>query len=200
MHKYIRVILILTLMSGILMLAKSNTAWASPAEEVVQSDLPQAPLPAPVLDRPEPGSVKPPPRRVKLCEDGVKSVGGVAVLKVTELERGYCVQAFLWNHKYAFGRIPKDSGKILAHITFLQIFHYGRFVQELPAQAGNIEICYAVPPGKQAQIYFYDYHRSRHKEEDSKAANVWEPLPTTVTNGIACVQAQFSGAYALIGK
>ena len=29
---------------------------------------------------------------------------------------------------------------------------------------------------------------------------VWEPLPTTVVDGIACAPAQTSGAYALIGK
>lgn len=199
MHKYIRVLLILTLMSGILMLAKNNTAWASPAEEVAQFDLPQSPLPVMALDKPEPGTVKPPPRMVKLCEDGVKSVGGVAILKVTDLERGYCVQAYALKHKYVFGRIPKDAGKMLVPITVVHIFHHDHLVQKLPTKAGTVEICYAVPPGKkQAQIYFYNYNRSDFGEHSGQPG--WEPLATTVTNGIACAQAQFSGAYALIGK
>lgn len=199
MNRLIRIILILTLMSGILVLAKDNTAWASPVEEVAQSVLPQAPLPDLALDRPEPGSVKPPPRLVRICKDDIKSVGGVAILKVTDLERGYCVQAYSLKHKYTFGRIPKDAGKVLAPITIVQIFHHNRLVEKLPIKAGTVEICYAVPSGKKlAQIYFYDYNWSDFGEHSGHP--VWEPLPTTIANGIACAQAQFSGAYVLIGK
>jgi hypothetical protein len=148
--------------------------------------------------KPEPGSVKPPPRFIKVCADGDFSVGGVAGLQVSELEPGYCLQAFLWNRRFAFGRIPEGAGNILAHITFLQIFHHGRLIQELPTEDGRVRICYAVPPGKQAQIYFYDFHRGRFAKQSGKPA--WEPLDTTVENGMACAPAQETGAYALIGK
>ncbi len=148
--------------------------------------------------KPEPGTVKPPPRVVRTCKNGDYSVGGVSGLKVTDLKPGYCLQAFLWNHRFAFGRIPDDAGKFLADITFLQIFHHGRLIQELPTEDGKIMICYAVPPGKQVTIYFYDFNRSHFGKHTSQPS--WEPLPTTVENGIACAPAQSTGAYALIGK
>lgn len=150
------------------------------------------------IGKPEPGTVKPPPRVVKTCKDGNYSVGGVSGLKVSGLKPGYCLKAFLWNHRFAFGRIPKDAGKLLADITFLQIFHYGRLIQELPVQDGKIMICYAVPPNKQAQIYFYDFNRAHFGKKTGQPS--WEPLPTTVENGVACAPAQSTGAYALIGK
>ena len=148
--------------------------------------------------KPEPGTVKPPPRVIKTCKDGNYSVGGVSGLIVSGLKPGYCLQAFLWNHRFAFGRIPDDAGKFLANITFLQIYHRGRIIQELPTADGNVEICYAVPPGKQATIYFYDFNRSHFGKHTGQPS--WEPLPTTVENGVACAPAQSTGAYALIGK
>ena len=149
-------------------------------------------------NRPEPGTVKPPPRVIRTCRNGNYSVGGVSGLKISELKPGYCVLAFLWNQRFAFGRIPDNAGGFLADITFVQIFHYGRLIQELPAEDGNIDICYAVPPGKQAQIYFFDFHRLHFGEKTGQLS--WEPLETTVENGVACAPAQASGAYALIGQ
>ena len=148
--------------------------------------------------KPKPGSVKPPPRFIRTCKDGNYSIGGVTGLTVSDLKPGYCLQSFLWNHHFAFGHIPNDAGKILVDITFLQIFHHGRLIQELPATDGSITICYAVPPGKEAQIYFYDFN---HHYFDKRAGRPsWDPLPTTVENGVACAPAQSTGAYALIGK
>ena len=146
------------------------------------------------LPRPR-GTVKPPPPVIKTCKNGSFSVGGVSGVKVTSLEDGYCLMAFLWNHRFPFGKIPSGAGQFLAPITFLQIFHHGRLVPDLPPEDGKVEICYAVPPGKQVGIYFFDFHHGR-----SKGQSAWQPLETTATNGMACAPAQTSGAYALIGK
>lgn len=145
-----------------------------------------------------PGTVKPPPSDIEVCQDGNYSVGGVAGVKVHELERGYCLAAFLRNHAFALGRIPDGAGKVLAQITFLRIFDHGRFVYKLPPGDGDIQICYAVPDGKEAQIYFFDFYGPRFGERNKQPA--WQPLETTVKNGIACAAAQTSGAYALIGQ
>jgi hypothetical protein len=146
----------------------------------------------------KPGTVKPPPAEVTICEDGIDSVGGVSTLEVNSLAPGYCLAAFLRNHGFALGRIPDGAGKVLANITFLRVFYHGALVYELPTADGNVQICYAVPAGKQAQIYFFDFYGPRFGQNHGQPE--WQPLETTVDNGVACATAQKSGAYALIGQ
>jgi len=197
MRKYTRILIVFALVLGIILLARNNVAWAGFAGDVPQSDPTQdhsAVLPA----HSEPGSVKPPHAELTTCEDGIQSVGGVSTLKVTDLAPGYCISAFLRNHAFALGRIPDGAGKVLAHITFLRIFQHGKLIHELPEADGTIQICYAIPPGKQAQIYFLNFYGSRLHERTGQPA--WEPLDTTLNDGMACAAAQTTGSYALIGK
>ena len=196
MGKYIRVLIVLAVVFGIALLARNKIAWAGPAAGIEQAGLAQDQA-VPPLDKPDPGSVKPPPAELVVCEDGVYSVGGVSTLEVQNLAPGYCLAAFLRNHAFALGRIPDGAGEVLAHITFLRVFHHGRLVHDLPVEDGRVQICYAVPPGKSVQIYFFDFYGPRFGERTGQPS--WEPLDTTVENGTACAAAQTSGAYALIG-
>ena len=148
--------------------------------------------------RPDPGSVRPPPGDLTFCESGSRSVGGVSTLEVNDLAPGYCIVAFLRNHAFALGRIPDGAGSVLAQITFVRVFYHGRLVYDLPVEDGTMEICYAVPPGKTAQIYFFDFYGPRFGQRQGQPS--WEPLETTVSGGMACAAAQTTGAYALIGK
>jgi hypothetical protein len=150
-----------------------------------------------LLARHDPGTVKPPPRTAVICKSGVTSLGGISTLKVSNLAKGYCLFATLWKHNFAVGRIPDGAGKILTDITFLGIFKNGRFVSDLPTDKGQVQICYAAPPGKTVQIYFLDFYGPRFGRPGQRN---WVPLETTVANGLACAPAQSSGAYALIGK
>jgi hypothetical protein len=124
----------------------------------------------------------------------------VVTLRVNRLAVDYCLNAYLWNHAFAIGRIPGGAGRVLAEVTFLEVYYQDRFVHayDVPAETDSIQICYAVPLGKQAQIYFLDFYGPRFGTRTGQPS--WEPLPTTVSNGIACATAQTSGAYALIGK
>jgi len=198
MNKYIRMLFVLTLMLGIILLAKGKVVWAGQTREANQPilELDQE-LSAPVA-KPDPGSVKPPPAEITVCKEGTHSIGGVVILKVIRLKPDYCLEAFLWNHAFAIGRIPDGAGKVLADVTFLKVNYKGKFIYEVPPEDGDIEICYAVPPGTQAQIYFFDFYGPRFGKRTGQPS--WEPLETTVTNGVACAKAQTSGAYALIGK
>ncbi|HEX5944207.1 MAG TPA: SdrD B-like domain-containing protein [Anaerolineales bacterium] len=147
---------------------------------------------------PEPGTVKPPPGDITICEEGVHSVGGVSTLEVNDLAPGYCLVAFLRDHAFAVGRIPDGAGTVLADITFLRVFYQGRLVHELPEEDGQVKICYSVLAVDTAQIYFFDFYGPRSGERSGQPS--WEPLETTVDGGKACAAAQTTGAYALIGK
>lgn len=192
-----RFLIVLVLVVAIAAIARNNVAWAGPVE-TGGTAIQQVEQFSPASDKPDPGSVKPPPGDLTVCESGTRSVGGVSTLEVTDLAPGYCIVAFLRNHAFAVGRIPDGAGNVLAHITFLRVFHHGRLVHELPEEDGRVEICYAVPPGKTAQIYFFNFYGPRFGERTGQPS--WEPLETTLDGSVACAAAQTSGSYALIGE
>lgn len=197
MGKYFRVLIAIALVLVIVLLAKNKAVWAGPAAQIKQSVLAEGQSSV-SLDKPDPGTVKPPPGEITVCEEGIHSVGGVATLEVTNLAPDYCLVAFLRNHAFALGRIPDGAGAVLADITFLRVFYQSHLIYELPEGDGQVQICYAVPPGKQAQIYFFDFYGPRFGERTGQPS--WDPLETTIENGIACAPAQTTGAYALIGQ
>ena len=197
-NKYIRVIIVIAVLTGIVLLAKNKTAWAGSATRTDQvADLGQVELSAPLIGS-GPGSVKPPPASVKGCKTGIFSVGGAITLEINDLKPGYCVEADLWNPNFGLGRIPDDAGKVLAHMGFIRIYYHGSLIYELPAEDGTIEICFAIPPKKQAQIYFYDFYGPRFEKRIGPPT--WDVVDNTIENSIACTFAQKSGVYALIGK
>jgi hypothetical protein len=198
MYKLIRVMVAISLVLGIVFLARDQVAWAEPAAEVDPSgqgeEIAASPMNFDDDDGDHHGSVKPPRRRLWVCKEGVFSVGGVATLSVENLAPGYCLRAFLWRHRWPPVHLPSGAGRILADITFLQVYYHNRFKAHLPVEDGTVEICYAVPPGKEAKIYFLDFY-GRHR-----GGPTWVALETTMKDGLACAPAQNSGAYALIGS
>lgn len=185
MSKYVRVMIAVTLLLGIVLLARNQVAWAQPGTEAERPALAQEADAGPSSIAG--GTVKPPPNKIKVCKDGVYSVGGVSILKVKNLAPDYCLKAFVQRRSHVSGHIPDGAGRILADVTFLQVFYRNRLVSQLPEKDGQVQICYAIPPRKQAKLYF-------------KSGALWRPLETTVKNDFACAAAQYSGAYALIGK
>ena len=200
MKKYTRVMIAVILILGIVLLARNDPAWAQPAS---QNDLSvrsrgQAGMD---LDKPEPGSVKPPPKKFSTCESGTYSVGGVVILTITDLKPGYCVEADLWNPRFQIKRLPDGVGAPLAHMLFLRIYYAGRLVHEIPAGDGIVEACYAIPPGKQGQFYFYDFFWERFNKQPD-APPEWDLIDTQVDadGKVACTSTQVTGVYGLMGN
>lgn len=193
MKAYFRIFMILAVLLGLVGLARNEVAWAQPGTKSDPSVQAQDGFPTTVVqdddDEEEKGTVHPPKKKVKTCKTGTFSVGGVAVLKVKRLAHNYCVTASLRKGSKDSGSIPAGAGSILAAITDVQFFYRNHRIGTLPASKGAVEICYAVPPGKQAQIYFREYGKKE-----------WKPLVTSFKKGMACAPAQISGSYALIGK
>ena len=201
MKKYFRLILVIALVLGVLIAARGQTAWAGQNDNVANTvdlkQVGQAVLPA----KPGPGSVKPPPSKFYACEDGTYSVGGVVILEIKDLKPGYCIEAVLWNSRFQIHRLPDGIGSPLAHMLFLRVYLNGRLVYDVPAGDGTIEACYAIPPGKQGQFYFYDFYGKRF-DKSTELPRSWEPLDTRVDteSKTACAFTQVSGVYGLIGK
>lgn len=197
-YKLLRVLVVISMVLGIVVLAQDQVAWAEPATEVEDSDKIEEVSSSFMKfgdgDKSGPGTVKPPRRWLWTCEDGFYSLGGVATLSVENLAHHYCLRAILWRRHWPPVYVPHDAGSFLADITFLRVFYRNRFKKQLPVEDGSVELCYAVPPGKEAKIYFLDFYGRR------RGKPTWVALDTRVENGIACAPAQKSGAYALIGQ
>ncbi len=192
MNKYLRVFIMIAVLLGTVGLARNRVAWAQPAAEPSQSVGAQDVSFAPEQDinyHDDDGTVKPPPKKTRICKDGSYSLGGVATLNVKNLAPDYCLVASLKKHQQTPGRIPHGAGKILADITVFQVIYRHHHVGNLPAKDGTVELCYAIPPGKNASLYFLNGRKL-----------VWQPLETTVAGGTACAQIRASGSYAMIGK
>ena len=189
MGKIFRVIILIAVLLGTIGLAQKQVAWAQPSAKDDQSvQLPNV-SPSYLKDAngDDDGSVKPPPKKVKTCKRGTYSVGGVSVLKVKRLAPDYCVMASLRKRHHVPGRIPPGAGTILADITLFQVIYRHHLVSTLPDKAGHVELCYAIPPGVTAKLYYRD---------DSE----WEQMETKVKGNSACARVFASGYYALIGK
>jgi hypothetical protein len=200
-NKYIRFVVAAALVVVIVLLAGGNAVWAGPksigeAAVALEQNEPSAPL-----SEPGRGSVNPPPAEFYGCGDGRYSIGGVVILETKDLKPGYCIKALLWDPNFKTTLIPEDTGIPLAHMLFLRVYYEGKLVYDVPAGDGTVESCYAIPPDKQAQIYFYDYYGVEFQKR-TEPPLAWDLLPTQVdeTNKTACAFTQTSGVYALVGK
>lgn len=201
MKQYFRLMIAAALVLGIALLATGQVAWAG-------QDAPSAPLAGStggefsVLPAgPKPGSVKPPPAQFYACADGLYSVGGVVTMEIKDLKPGYCVEAVLWNPRFQIRRLPDGAGAPLAHMLFVRVYLNGRLTYEVPPADGSVETCYALPPDKTGQFYFYNFYGMRFKKL-TELPRTWDTLETRTDTEkkTACAFTQVSGVYGLIGK
>lgn len=143
------------------------------------------------------GTVKPPPPFITGCEPDDYLLGGVAVIKALELPSGYCLAAELMP-PFAIGRLPDDAGQFLGDAVNIRYFKDGDQQYELPPSSEDVEVCFAVRPGSEPQIYFFDFYGPKFGKRTGQPD--WEPLETTEADGMVCASAMPSGAYALVGQ
>ena len=199
--KNIRLVIVAAVVLGIAFLAGGNAVWAGQnAAGTSTTNLEQSELSV-SFAQPQPGTVKPPPSKGSFCQNGFYSVGGVVTLNIQELAPGYCIKAELWNPVFKAKLIPEEAGKVLADALSIEVYYNGSLVYEVLPGDGIVEACYAIPPEKQAQFYFYDYYGVRF-EKRTDPPDTWDPVETrTDDNNItACAFTQTSGIYDFVGK
>ncbi|MEW6285014.1 MAG: hypothetical protein AB1509_02190 [Chloroflexota bacterium] len=197
----LRILLAISVVLTIFLLAGGETVWAvQGGGQLLSASLNQTGF-APAPGKPGPGSVKPPPPPPAICKDGLYSIGGVVALEIKDLKPGYCVEAILWNPRFQIRRLPEDAGKPLAHLLFLRVYYAGRLTYEILPGDGSVEACYALPPEKQGQFYFFDFYGMRFKKL-TRPPLTWDAIETRTDTEkkTACAFTQVSGVYALVGK
>jgi hypothetical protein len=121
------------------------------------------------------GTVKPPPKRVKICKIGTVSVGGTVTVQVKKLPNGQCVTASA-QPIYPGFEPPAPSG---------MMFVSDVLNHSLTKKGALVQYCFAVPPGTNPGIYSY-------------SRGEWRPAGGTISKGRACLEVEKSGTFALI--
>jgi hypothetical protein len=135
------------------------------------------------------GTVRPPGCRgihilsVGQYSGGEYSICGMAIAKVILKREGLEVELRLQNHT------TKGAGNVIVGTIELTVRLDKKKVDGPHDPYADIQLCYAVPPGKEVEVKFYDTEK-----------NAWVALETTVGDGQACATANFSGDYVLVKK
>jgi hypothetical protein len=181
MKKLVRILLALALVIGVTAIAGGALAGLKPS--VDQSALVQAvPVNASVFQ----GTGLGPPKEVGgpskeevrkgvLPTGDTHSVGGCATLTIIDLPVGGT-----WNAS-VFDPTPTPASRQVLSCAVNVDF----------SVTGTARVCFAVPPGKEGKISFFDITKTPPEET---------VLETTTANGLACAPANKDGVYALVGQ
>jgi hypothetical protein len=149
---------------------------------------------------PPKGTVQPPPYFTEITQSGTKGIGGIcsleALYKVDHLTDDTFVEFPVEENLIV--NFP-DNGDIL-FFPGCHVLHYEESVvqKHMGNEKGTWTICFAAPPDKQMTIYFYE--SMVHIDNHENITPPWEPLPTTIENGLACAPADYTGVYVPAGK
>ena len=149
---------------------------------------------------PPKGTVQPPPYFTQITQSGTKGIGGIcsleALYKVDNLTDDTFVEFPVEENLIV--NFP-DNGDIL-FFPGCHVLHYEKSVvqKQMGNEKGTWTICFAAPPNKQMTIYYYE--SMVHIDDHENITPPWEPLPTTVENGLACAPAEYTGVYVPAGK
>lgn len=193
MNKYIRLMIMIALVLGIVFVARNQVAWAnrSPGPSLSAREEGQSA----VADKKDDckdknknkdkckGTVKPPPKDILIPVTGDYSVGGFCTLSITFNDPAFTMNASI---KTPLPRELPDKVHKVSQGCLLTYYSSDQRIPELTSSAGSATICFAAMPKKQMVVYFYDIYSDNP---------TWVLLETTIQNGTACAAASKSGVY-----
>ena len=197
MYKFIRVMIAISLVLGIVLLAQDQVAWANhsaaPSLSAENQEM-QSVAPAPGDEDCEKdkgkdkdkckGTVKPPnPRDLIIPVTGDYSVGGFCTLTIELKDPEITLDASI--ETPLPGELPDEVQKIRQG-CLLTYYSSNQRINELTPELGNTTICFAGIPSKQMLLYFYDIYSPNPE---------WVPLQTNDQGGIVCASGNLSGVY-----
>jgi hypothetical protein len=193
-NKYIRLMIMISLVLGIAFVAQNRVAWANQSSEPSLSasgDDEQSVVAAKPDDCKDKnknkdkckGTVKPPPKDLTIPVTGEYSVGGFCTLSIVFNDPAITMDASL---KEPLPRDLPDKVYKVRQGCLLTYYSSNQRIPELSSNSGSATICFAATPKKQMVVYFYNMYADNP---------TWVSLETTVQNGIACAAANKSGVY-----
>jgi hypothetical protein len=193
MNKYIRLVIMIFVVLGIVFVARNQVARANQTPDPgvsVEQDGGQYVIPAKndCKDKNKnkdkcQGTVKPPPHQLLIPVTGDYSVGGFCTLNVVFNDPAITLDATL---EIPLPRDLPDKVHKVSQGCLLTYYSSNQRLDELSASAGSATICFAAIPQQQTVVYFYNMYATNP---------TWVTLETTVENGIACAAAPTSGVY-----
>ena len=137
------------------------------------------------------GSVGAPTGEIVVTKPGSMSLGGCATGNIKDLPNGDSLHAQMVSSWPGFPDLPKGVGDFYRCVVKVDFFIGGQKADQLPAQKGNITLCFAVPPQMNGSIYWLDTHTA-----NSQWVLAAGPFPT----GIACGPVDITGLYGMVYK
>jgi len=144
------------------------------------------------------GTVRPPSSSVVIPQTGMYAVGGVCTIIVEYYVTGLSNVVHVEENTEVSSNVPFPDNEGLLYLPGCHVFHYkrGSLVDDVTTDEGRWKICFAAIPNRQTTIYFY-----YAKDELNPVSSVWEPLETTIEDGLACAPlTNFTGVYTPTGK
>ncbi len=185
MTKALRIILAVVVFIGVLLVARSQMAWAGNAPDQ-KANTPKQETSSAAAAAKNPGTVKPPPVVVPpITGPGTYSVGGVCTLIVERLVDTVSIHAVLLPFSTLHNK-PAEIDRYIAgvcNVTFIQR-PGGVIKTEVTPEEASVKVCFAGIPNMGTKIYFYDDH-------------AWIALDTTANGGLVCAPATRTGKYVL---
>ena len=137
------------------------------------------------------GSVEAPSGVVVVTKPGAAQIGGCVTGNVKDLPNGNSLHAQLVQSWPGFPDLPTGVGEFYRCVVKVEFYAGNTLVNELPAQKGDINLCFAVPPQMNGSIYRLDT-----QTPNSQWTLAAGPFPT----GIACGPVDITGLYGMVDK
>ena len=138
------------------------------------------------------GSVVVPPSDITVSAPGTYAIGGICAMIIQYKVENLSDRIFVHQPTEANDLIPfPDNGGML-DLPGCHVIHFeaSQIQQEMTADQGEWEICFAARPNKTYKIYYY-------RDDLTSVAGPWLPLETTTEKGLACAHGvNFSAVYA----
>lgn len=151
-----------------------------------------------LVNRSRSGTVRPPSPSVLIPQTGEFAIGGVCTFIVEYYVSGLSNEVYVEENVEVSANVHFPDNEGLLYLPGCHVLHYkrGSLVDDVTTDEGRWKICFAAIPDKQTTIYFY------YADGDvSPVTSVWEPLETTIEDGMACAPlTNFTGVYAPTGK
>lgn len=178
MKKYWQLLVVVLLVLAVVGIARANPAWAGSFASNKAAGL---------------GASQ--PKSIVVTGSGFFNVGGICTMEIAYKVDGLKNNVDSEVPVKESQKVPFDFSPETLYYPGCHVVHFknDKLVNVASSQDGSWKVCFGVRPDVEAKIYYYE-------DEPADGVRVWKPLPTTITNNLACTDALYTGVYMPAGK